>query len=130
MIKRVFLNKRFLGHLMSLVTILMWGTTYVSTKVLLKDFTPLEILIFRFIIGIFALFAVWPKNFKSTKKQEIYFALAGFFGICLYYLFENIALCYTLASNVGVIICAAPFITAFLSSIFIKQERNAINIYF
>ena len=32
----------------------------------------------------------------------------------MYYLLENIALTYTLASNVGVIISIAPFFTAIL----------------
>ena len=39
------------GHLLVLFTILIWGTTFVSTKVLLVDFTPVEILLFRFLIG-------------------------------------------------------------------------------
>ena len=50
------------------------------------------------------------------------FALAGLSGICLYYLLENIALTYTMASNVGVIISVAPFFTAILSRLFLKSE--------
>jgi len=37
------------GHLAALITILIWGTTFVSTKVLLKEFTPIEILFFRLV---------------------------------------------------------------------------------
>ncbi len=41
----------------------------------------------------------------------------------MYYLLENIALTYTLASNVGVIISIAPFFTAILSCLFLGGPR-------
>lgn len=31
-------NKILMGHLFALVTILLWGTTFISTKVLLRSF--------------------------------------------------------------------------------------------
>ena len=40
------------GHLAAALTILIWGTTFISTKVLLRDFAPVEILFFRFCIGL------------------------------------------------------------------------------
>lgn len=116
-------HKNTAGHLAALLTIVIWGTTFISTKVLLVDFQPVEILFFRFVMGFLALFAVFPRRLKGTTfKQEITFAAAGLSGICLYYLLENIALTYTMASNVGVIISAAPFFTAILSRIFLKEE--------
>ena len=51
----------------------------------------------------------------TDKKQEWIFAGAGLSGITLYYLFENIALVYAPASNVGVITATAPFFTALLA---------------
>ena len=66
-----------------------------------------------------------PRLFRlKTIKEELTFAAAGLSGICLYYLLENIALTYTMASNVGVIISAAPFFTAILSRIFVKSEEK------
>ena len=71
------------------------------------------------------LITVYPKRLKlRDKKQEIIFAAAGLCGICLYYLLENIALTYTMASNVGVIISVAPFFTAVLSHLFMKTEEK------
>ena len=106
-------NKILMGHLFALVTILLWGTTFISTKVLLRSFTPIEILFFRFIMGLIVLFLIYPYRLKVTdKKQEWIFAGAGLSGITLYYLFENIALVYAPASNVGVITATAPFFTA------------------
>lgn len=116
-------NRRAVGHLAALFTIIIWGTTFISTKVLLVEFKPVEILLFRFVIGFAALLIVCPHRMKGVeRRQEMTFALAGLCGICLYYLLENIALTYTMASNVGVIISVAPFFTAILSRFFLKSE--------
>ena len=113
------------GHLTALITIVIWGTTFISTKILLADFTPIEILFFRFLLGLLVLIAVYPKRLGiKDKKQELSFAAAGLCGICLYYLLENIALTYTMASNVGVIISVAPFFTAVLSHVLMKTEEK------
>ncbi len=118
-------NRRSAGHLAALFTIIIWGTTFISTKVLLTDFKPVEILFFRFVMGVVALLFVCPHRMKGVgRKQEMTFALAGLCGICLYYLLENIALTYTMASNVGVIISVAPFFTAVLSRLFLKAEEK------
>mgnify|MGYP001118802833 CR=1 FL=1 len=116
-------SRKSAGHLAALFTIIIWGTTFISTKVLLTDFKPVEILFARFAVGVVALFLVCPHRMKGVeRRQELTFALAGLCGICLYYLLENIALTYTMASNVGVIISVAPFFTAVLSRLFLKSE--------
>ena len=118
-------KKTTTGHITALVTIMIWGTTFISTKILLADFTPIEILFFRFLLGLLVLIVIYPKRLNiKDKKQEILFAAAGLCGICLYYLLENIALTYTMASNVGVIISVAPFFTAVLSHVFLKTEEK------
>ena len=41
-----------LGHISAIITIIIWGTTFVSSKVLLNHgFTPIEILFYRFLMG-------------------------------------------------------------------------------
>ena len=118
-------KKTTTGHVTALITIMIWGTTFISTKILLADFTPIEILFFRFLMGLLVLIAVYPKRLGiKDKKQELTFAAAGLCGICLYYLFENIALTYTMASNVGVIVSVAPFFTAVLSHVLRKTEEK------
>ena len=118
-----------MGHLIALLTVLIWGTTFISTKILLKDFSPVEILLIRFVLGFLVLTAIYPRwlPFKE-KRQEILFMLAGLCGICLYYLLENIALVYTQASNVGVIISAAPFFTAIAARFIIGALFRAVEL--
>lgn len=116
-------HKTTLGHLAALLTILIWGTTFISTKLLLDDFRPVEILFCRFSMGYAALWLVCPRRLTGTARaQELAFAAMGLSGICLYYLLENVALTYTMASNVGVITSAAPFFTALLAHWFLRDE--------
>ena len=118
-------EKQSLGHLSALMTIIVWGTTFISTKILLRAFAPVEILFLRFVIGFLLLWIVSPGRLKGlSPRQELTFAAAGLSGICLYYLLENIALTYTLASNVGVIVSVVPFFTAIVSRFLLKDEEK------
>lgn len=118
------------GHLAAALTTFIWGTTFISTKILLADFQPVEILFIRFIMGLLALLVICPRRLKGTTlRQELTMAAAGLCGICLYYLLENIALTYTLASNVGVIISVAPFFTAILSRLLTREEKLRPNFF-
>lgn len=124
-------NQTLSGHVAAFITILIWGTTFISTKILLVAFAPIEILFFRFFMGLIALMVIYPHRLKvKDKKQNLTFAWAGLCGITLYYLLENIALTYTMASNVGVIISAAPFFTAILTHLFLKgEEKLRVNFF-
>ena len=116
-------NKKAFGHVLAIFTIFIWGTTFISTKILLQAFQPVEILFFRFVMGFILLWIMNPHRlpFKSWK-QELTFAAAGLTGMTLYYLMENIALTYSQASNVGVIVSIAPVFTAITARIFLKEE--------
>ena len=77
-------NQRTAGHLAALFTIVIWGTTFISTKLLPVDFEPVEILFFRFVLGFAALLLVCPKRLAGVgRKQEMTFALAGILMISL-----------------------------------------------
>ncbi|MBQ2259559.1 MAG: DMT family transporter [Spirochaetales bacterium] len=111
------------GHLAAIFTIFVWGTTYISTKILLKTFNPTEILLTRFIIGTAVLFLFSPSLIKwQGWKTEGILALCGISGISLYYMLENVSLIYTSAANCGVIIALAPFFTALLLWILEKNK--------
>ena len=123
-------NKNTLGHISAILTVLIWGTTFISTKVLLSHFTPIEILFFRFSLGFIALLLIYPHKLVLTdKKQEKLFMLAGLCGVTLYFLFENIALTYSFASNIGVIVSISPFITGILTHFFLKQEKLKLSFF-
>lgn len=113
-----------LGHAAAFITVVIWGVTFVSTKILLNDFAPLQILYLRFGLGWIALWILWPKLPKFEGfRSELLFAGAGLTGVTLYFLWENIALEYTYASNVGVLVSSAPFFTALFAWKFLNGEK-------
>lgn len=116
------------GHLLALFTIIVWGSTFIVTKRLLSEFTPVHIMLCRFVTAYFVLWIIRPKLDKTTLRDELLFALMGIFGCTLYFITENTALEYTLASNVSIIVASAPIITAILAHFFIKGERLNKNI--
>ena len=108
-------NRLALGHVLALAVSAVWGTTYISTKVLLTEFHPVEILIFRFLLAWVILFLCSPKPLlPKNLRSELPFLCCGLTGLTFYSILENYALQFSLASTVGLIIAAAPMFTALL----------------
>lgn len=106
------------GHMAAFLTIVVWASTFVFLKRLLMAFNPLDILILRFTLSFIALTLAQPKRVKVPWKDELLFVAAGFTGVTIYYTLESLALSYTQASNVGVLVSISPFFTALLHRIF------------
>ncbi|WP_455631543.1 DMT family transporter [Megamonas sp.] len=118
------MNEAVKGHLLAIFTAICWGTTFISTKILLVDFSPLEILVTRFVIGLTVLYMIRPHVLKLRHEEHrLYLVVAALSGITLYYLMENIALTYTYASNVGIITATAPFFAAILARFTLKNSH-------
>lgn len=123
-------KRQVLGHVMACGTQMMWGATFVATKVLLTYFLPVEVLFTRAVLAFLALMVIYPHHLKlQEKKQELYFAGAGLFGIVMYFMLENTALTMTYASNVGIIVACAPFFVALMVGIFFKNEKSGVFFY-
>ncbi len=116
-------------HFIALFTIFVWGITFVSTKVLLVDISPLWILLLRFVLGLCILCVMRPRILRLQKRtDEVLFAAAGATGIAAYYLLENVALVFTTATAVGVIVAASPLFTALISAAL--GDRSSVNARF
>lgn len=65
------------GHLSALFTIIVWGSTFVATKVLLYQFGPVEIIFLRFLLGWSFLWLIRPKRLSigNRKMGQIFFQL-------------------------------------------------------
>ncbi len=112
-------------HIAALFTVAVWGTTFVATKVLIANgLTPAEIFFLRFALAYAGIWLAAPRRLRAaTWRDEALLACAGICGGSLYFLTENIALQYSPASNVSLIVCTAPLWTAFVLSIRDRSER-------
>lgn len=110
-------------HILALATILVWGTTFASTKVLLNHgLTPPEIMFYRFIIAYALTWLCSRKVWADTWRDEAFLTVAGFMGGTLYFLAENTALDYSITSNVALIVCTTPVLTVLLTSLCYKER--------
>lgn len=117
-------RKKAAGHILALLTITVWGTTFVATKTLLNHYDALQIMLMRFFIAWVVLMLYTRKVEKpGGVKEELGIFALSLSGITLYYYFENTALTYTLAANVSIILAAAPVFTAVLAHLFTRDEK-------
>lgn len=87
------------------------------------EFSPIEILFFRLVLALIALSLINPQRAIFYKlSREVLFIAAGLCGVTFFFLSQNIALSYTLASNVGVLMSVSPFFTAILSRTLLKDH--------
>lgn len=118
----------FLGHLAALIAVSMWGYSFVSSKVLLDNgLGPVVIYVLRFALAyILVAFISHKRLFASTWREEGMFCLCGLAAGSLYFIAENTALEYTLATNVSLLTSLSPLITAFLISFLYKSQKLGI----
>jgi drug/metabolite transporter (DMT)-like permease len=119
-------------HIIAITTAAIWGTTFISSKVLLQEgLSPAMIMTLRFAMAYICMLPfmrkgeVWCNNFKD----EALMLVLGISGGSLYFLFENTALVYTLASNVAIIIAATPLLTTLAVHLISRQERVERSMY-
>lgn len=112
-------------HLFALFTVFVWGTTLVSTKVLINNgLSPQHIFLFRFVLAYICIWFISPKKiWAGNKNDELKFLLLGFFGGSFYFVTENMALEITQASNVALILSSVPILTSVLTLLLFKNEK-------
>ena len=106
----------------------IWGETFVSTKILLGDgLMPSDIFFYRFLLGYICIWAFSYKRLWADNWQdELLLLVLGIMGGSLYFLTENMALMFSTASNVAILVGSTPLITAVLMALFYKDERMCI----
>ncbi len=117
-----------LGYVLALFTVVVWGTTLIASKQLLAFYPPARIMLMRFILAYISLWIIRPRPLLLPWKMELRFAALGIAGCTVYFLTENSALLYTTASNVSILVSAAPIITAVIAHFATdeKLHRNTL----
>ena len=126
------MGKKGIGHLMAFVTVAIWGSTFVFTKMLLiNGLSPAQIFTLRFMIAYVLLLAfelaTRRQSFRLVSRSwrdELMLLLLGVSGGSLYFLTENAAMLYTTATNTSLIVCSCPlFAMLLIALVYRKSER-------
>ena len=120
---------RFIYHLVAFLVVVVWGTTFVFTKLLLiAGLTAAQIFVLRFIVAYMLLlvYALTRKQFRwfaSSWQDEVLMLALGITGGSLYFLTENSAMIYTTTTNTSLIVCLCPLFAALLAALFYRSQR-------
>ena len=112
-------------HLVAVVIVGIWGLTFISTKLLIgQGMAPHEIFLLRFLMAYVGIWCLSPHRlWAGSWKDELALLLGGVTGGSFYFLTENTALEYTLATNVAFLVCTTPLLTTLLSWAFYKNMK-------
>ena len=118
-------TKNYIYHLIAILTVGIWGLTFISTKVLIEHgLSPQEIFLLRFLMAYLGIWFISPRKlFADNWKDELWLLWGGVTGGSFYFFTENTALEITLATNVAFIVCTAPLLTTILSLLIYKKEK-------
>ena len=66
------IKSRFVYHLMAIITVAIWGTTFVSTKILIQHgLSPSDIFFYRFTLAYLCMWCIsYKKLFANRVKDE------------------------------------------------------------
>ena len=92
------------GLLALVVAAIIWGSTFVVTKIALAEAAPFMILFLRFLIAV-AVIAPFAhrRGFRWSMAVKLRFLGLGFLGIFLPFSLHNVGLVYTTAANTALI---------------------------
>ncbi len=115
-------RNKYWGHFWAFVTVAIWGSTFVFTKMLLLNgLSPAQIFTLRFIIAYLLLLAFelttrWQsfRLFSNSWRDELVMLSLGISGGSVYFLTENAAMLYTTATNTSLIDCSCPLFALIL----------------
>lgn len=112
-------------HLMAVITVICWGTSFLSTKVLMLDggLKPVEMFSYRFAAAYLVLLAITFRHIRSNNwRDELTFMLCGICAGSIYFITENYALQNTSTGNVSLLASVSPLFTAFLLAVFFRTR--------
>ena len=120
--------QKIFANLGALLTVAFWGTSFISSKVLLESahLTPIEVYIYRFAIAYLLLLCVtFRKIFADNWKDEVQLLLCGVCAGSLYYILENYALGHTTTGNVSLLTSISPLLTTALMALVMRKKVSS-----
>ena len=110
---------------------IVWGASFIATKIVLADISPITIVWLRFAMGIIVLgvAVALRRQFAWLNRNEWgYFALLGFLGITFHQWLQSNGLKTSEASTMAWIVATTPVFMALLGWLILKEKLSGIKI--
>lgn len=117
-------------QILLLATVVVWGATFVATKICLAYLTPAEVFGLRLLLALPTLYTLIvirgiTLSFTSSERRKL---LLGSAVLTLHFLIQITGLQYTSATNTGWIISVTPLVIVIFSHFFLKERVRANDI--
>jgi drug/metabolite transporter (DMT)-like permease len=115
----------------ALLTVIVWGASFVATKVALRYASPDVVVWLRFAMGvvILGIAVLAGRKFALPEKRDwLYFALLGFLGITFHQWLQSTGLVTAQASTTAWIVATIPVFMALLGWLALKEKLSWVQI--
>jgi drug/metabolite transporter (DMT)-like permease len=118
-------ESKLLIYAEALFAVIVWGASFIATKVALQDISPITVVWLRFLMGvvILGLVVILRRQFTLPDKKEWgYFALLGFLGITFHQWLQSNALQTSEAGTTAWIVSTTPVFMALLGWVLLRER--------
>lgn len=125
------MTKRQKGIIAMLVTVVVWGISFINIRVAMGVMGAMTLGALRFVMSTTLLFIILKKqgvDLKVQKKDIPLYILSAGVGIVIYFFFENNGVKYTSASIASIIIGSIPVFSVVFDSLIYKKPITKFTI--
>lgn len=118
-------NSKTIPYLEAIFAVVVWGASFIATKVALRDLSPVSVVWLRFTMGVIILGVAvgLRRQFALLGRSEwLYFALLGFLGITFHQWLQSNALQTSEAGTTAWIVSTTPVFMALLGWIVLREK--------
>lgn len=120
---------KIIPYLEALFAVVVWGASFIATKIAVGQISPISVVWIRFAIGIPILFAavLMRKQFAFPKGTEwLYFSLLGLLGIAFHQWLQSNGLQTSEATTTAWIVATTPAFLSILGWLVLKEKLTLI----
>ncbi len=118
-------NSKLFTYIEALLAVIVWGASFIATKIALKEISPVTVVWLRFLMGVVILggAVILRRQFALPNKKEwAYFALLGFLGITFHQWLQSNGLETSEAGTTAWIVSTTPVFMALLGWLLLKEK--------
>ena len=124
-------RKRVFPILEAIFTVVVWGGTFIATKIALQEVSPATVVWLRFGMGVIVLgiTVALRKQFAIPERNEwLYFALLGFIGVTFHQWLQANGLVTAQATTTAWIVATTPIFIALLGWLVLKEKLGWLKV--
>lgn len=124
-------SRRLVAIIEVTLAVIIWGGTFVATKIALRQISPAGVVWLRFGVGIIVLGVVvgLRRQFQLPGWRDLlYFSLLGFLGITFHQWLQSTGLLTSQATTTAWIVATTPIFMAILGWLVLKERLAGLQI--